>query len=166
MNPDSVLYNFSANLMGLLVSFMMSFFADTPAEEQPLYFQPAVSEEKAEESPTGYIRIKSDTLGTPAFIDGVFIGHTPVNHPVPVLPGKHEVSLFPSRGLDDFTKNRLVDSYKKVFVAEGDTVNVMLYFDFQTTRIEAIRQEQALTEMVAYCVIGIISYLLWTSAGS
>ncbi len=152
--------------MGLLVSFMMSFFADTPAEEQPLYFQPAVSEEKAEESPTGYIRIKSDTLGTPAFIDGVFIGYTPVNHPVPVLPGKHEVSLFPSRGLDDFTKNRLVDSYKKVFVAEGDTVNVMLYFDFQTTRIEAIRQEQTLTEMVAYCVIGIISYLLWTSAGS
>lgn len=159
-----MLYNFTAIVMRLLVSFMMPFFADSPVEEQPLYFQPAAAEE-SEDSPAGYIKIKADTLGTPVFIDGVFIGHTPVIHSIPVLPGKHEVSLFPSHGLDDFTKNRLVDSFKKVYVAEGDTVNVMLYFDFQATRIEAIRQEQKVTRFVIYAVLGIVSYLLWISAG-
>ena len=150
--------------MGLLISFMMSFFADSPVEEQPLYIQPPPAE-ASEDSPAGYIKINADTLGTPVFIDGVFIGHSPVNHPIPVLPGKHEVSLFPSRGLDAFTKDRLVDSFKKVYVTEGDTISVMLYFDFQATRIEAIRQEQEITGFVGYAVLGIVSYLLWTSAG-
>ncbi|MBT6000762.1 MAG: PEGA domain-containing protein [Candidatus Marinimicrobia bacterium] len=113
----------------------------------------------------GYISVKSDTLGTPIFIDGVFIGNTPVNHPIPVSTGMHEVSLIPSHKLDNFVKNRLHDSIKKIAVTEGDTLTVMLYFDYQATRIQAIRKEQKFTGYAGYTLLGIVAYLLWISAG-
>ena len=42
---------------------------------------------------TGFLDIKADSLGVPLFVDGVFIGETPIVDPIPVLPGFHEVSL-------------------------------------------------------------------------
>ena len=33
---------------------------------------------------TGFLDIKADSLGVPLFVDGVFIGETPIVDPIPV----------------------------------------------------------------------------------
>jgi len=47
---------------------------------------------------TGFLDIKADSMGVPLFLDGIFIGETPLVNPIPVLPGFHEGSyLHPKR---------------------------------------------------------------------
>ena len=47
------------------------------------------------EDNVGYIVITSDTSNIPIFIDGTLIGHTPLEKPIPVLPGNHQVGIHP-----------------------------------------------------------------------
>ena len=44
---------------------------------------------------TGFLDIKADSMGVPLFLNGIFIGETPLVDPIPVLPGFHEVSYLP-----------------------------------------------------------------------
>lgn len=35
---------------------------------------------------TGFLDIKADSMGVPLFLDGIFIGETPLVNPIPVYP--------------------------------------------------------------------------------
>lgn len=116
------------------------------------------------QQPIGFLNLKSDSLGTPLYVDGVYLGKSPLGRPIPVLPGPHEVSLFPTAELRPFIKNRLTASIKKIYVTENDTVDVLLYYDIQDQRIQAIRREQKMSASIGYLLVSVILSLLWIGA--
>ena len=73
----------------------------------------------------GYIVITSDTSNIPIFIDGTLIGHTPLEKPIPVLPGNHQVGIHPISVNDPFTQYG-PDKTKNIYVIQGDTNRVHL----------------------------------------
>jgi hypothetical protein len=78
------------------------------------------------EDNVGYIVITSDTSNIPIFIDGTLIGHTPLEKPIPVLPGNHKVGIHPISVNDPFTKYGPDKTKKNIYVIQGDTNRVHL----------------------------------------
>ena len=78
------------------------------------------------EDNVGYIVITSDTSNIPIFIDGTLIGHTPLEKPIPVLPGNHKVGIHPISVTDPFTQYGSDKTKKNIYVIQGDTNRVHL----------------------------------------
>ena len=78
------------------------------------------------EDNVGYIVITSDTSNIPIFIDGTLIGHTPLEKPIPVLPGNHQVGIHPISVTDPFTQYGPDKTKKNIYVIQGDTNRVYL----------------------------------------
>ena len=78
------------------------------------------------EDNVGYIVITSDTSNIPIFIDGTLIGHTPLEKPIPVLPGNHKVGIHPISVNDPFTQYGPDKTKKNIYVIQGDTNRVHL----------------------------------------
>ena len=78
------------------------------------------------EDNVGYIVITSDTSNIPIFIDGTLIGHTPLEKPIPVLPGNHQVRIHPISVTDPFTQYGPDKTKKNIYVIQGDTNRVHL----------------------------------------
>lgn len=74
----------------------------------------------------GYILITSDTSNIPIFIDGTLVGHTPLEKPIPVLPGNHKVGIHPISVTDPFTQYGSDKTKKNIYVIQGDTNRVHL----------------------------------------
>lgn len=123
------------------------------------------SDSLAIKPPMGFVDIRSDSLGAPLYIDGIYLGKSPLGRPIPVLAGKHEVSLFPISGLDPYVKKRLSGSIKNIHIAEGDTVDVLLFYDVQDQRIESIRKEHKAAASIGYFLLSIFLGLMWIGAG-
>ena len=45
-----------------------------------------------------YVTILCDTPDLPIYIDGLYVGHTPIEHDVDVFPGWHKIGYFPEIG--------------------------------------------------------------------
>ena len=78
------------------------------------------------EDNVGYILITSDTSNIPIFIDGTLIGHTPLEKPIPVLPGNHKLGIHPISVTDPFTQYGPDKTKKNIYVIQGDTNRVYL----------------------------------------
>ena len=78
------------------------------------------------EDNVGYIVITSDTSNIPIFIDGTLIGHTPLEKPIPVLPGNHKIGIHPISVTDPFTQYGPDKTKKNIYVIQGDTNRVHL----------------------------------------
>lgn len=78
------------------------------------------------EDNVGYILITSDTSNIPIFIDGTLIGHTPLEKPIPVLPGNHKIGIHPISVTDPFTQYGPDKTKKNIYVIQGDTNRVHL----------------------------------------
>ena len=74
----------------------------------------------------GYILITSDTSNITIFIDGTLVGHTPLEKPIPVLPGNHKVGIHPISVTDPFTQYGPDKTKKNIYVIQGDTNRVHL----------------------------------------
>ncbi|GIS47758.1 MAG: hypothetical protein Ct9H90mP20_4280 [Candidatus Neomarinimicrobiota bacterium] len=78
------------------------------------------------EDNVGYIVITSDTSNIPIFIDGTLIGHTPLEKPIPVLPGNHKVGIHPISVTYPFAQYGPDKTKKNIYVIQGDTNRVHL----------------------------------------
>ena len=78
------------------------------------------------EDNVGYILITSDTSNIPIFIDGTLIGHTPLEKPIPVLPGNHKIGIHSISVTDPFTQYGPDKTKKNIYVIQGDTNRVHL----------------------------------------
>ena len=77
---------------------------------------------------TGFLDIKADSMGVPLFLDGIFIGETPLVNPIPVLPGFHEVSYLPPEETERVRDHVMFsDAVKRVYVPPGAVKQVFLY---------------------------------------
>jgi hypothetical protein len=113
----------------------------------------------------GYLKLISDSLGTPLYVDQVFVGKTPFLQPVPVLPGIHEVSYLPPEIDSPYIKKRLPDAVKRVYVPANDTVTVRFFYDPQTEEIRYLRREKTISGTVGFSLILMIVLLLWRITG-
>ena len=90
----------------------------------------------------GGIRVETNMAGIPIYINGKHVGETPLNGPVQVEPGWHQISGFSpvykqvaeSDGLslvsnDPIVKNNQLFGSKTVFVESGKVANVSLKFN-------------------------------------
>ncbi|MCH7613751.1 MAG: hypothetical protein IIB45_10380 [Candidatus Marinimicrobia bacterium] len=113
----------------------------------------------------GYILPTCDSLGVPLFVDGINVGKSPLQHPVPVLAGFHEVGYAPPQIRDAYVKKRLYYAIKKVYVPIGDTVRVALYFDHEYTQFKAIKTENKITQYIGLVMSIMTFFLLWQATG-
>ena len=126
---------------------------------RPLYFFVVLSMLPAQEqidweekpNPITAIQIYCDTEGIPIYVDGLQVGASPVEDPVQVAPGWHQVSYFPPemtvniRGISENRKMRdmIKLARQDVLVDEGKTVRVVL--SYRTIEAEAIEYERKLS---------------------
>ena len=126
---------------------------------RPLYFFVVLSMLPAQEqidwekkpNPITAIQIYCDTEGIPIYVDGLQVGASPVEDPVQVAPGWHQVSYFPPEmtvNIRAISENRKMRDMIKlarqdVLVDEGKTVRVVL--SYRTIEAEAIEYEHKLS---------------------
>ena len=107
---------------------------------------------------TGFLDIKADSLGVPLFVDGVFIGETPIVDPIPVLPGFHEVSYLPPEETERVRDHIMFsDAVKRVYVPPGAVKQVFLYYQNQYSYLKAARAE---ARVIRYVGIAFIIFFL------
>ncbi len=109
----------------------------------------------------GYILPESDSLNTPIFINGVYIGKTPIKEPIPIDNGIHEISYLPANFEIPSIKDRLPEAVKRVYVPANDTITVSLIYDIHQSEFQQIRQEQIVTYITGFLITSLVLYLLW-----
>ena len=111
---------------------------------------------------TGFLDIKADSMGVPLFLDGIFIGETPLVNPIPVLPGFHEVSYLPPEETDR-VKNHVMfsDAVKRIYVPPGAVKQVFLYYQNQYSYLRAARIQARVVRYVGIAFIIFFNLLIW-----
>ena len=113
---------------------------------------------------TGFLDIKADSLGVPLFVDGVFIGETPIVDPIPVLPGFHEVSYLPPEETERVRDHIMFsDAVKRIYVPPGAVQQVFLYYQNQYSYLKAARAEARVIRYVGIAFIIFFMELIWLS---
>lgn len=113
---------------------------------------------------TGFLDIKADSLGVPLFIDGVFIGETPIVDPIPVLPGFHEVSYLPPEETERVRDHIMFsDAVKRIYVPPGAVKQVFLYYQNQYSYLKAARAQARVVRYVGIAFIIFFMELIWLS---
>jgi hypothetical protein len=111
----------------------------------------------------GFIYPRTDSLGVPLYIDGVFIGENPLDEPIPVFPGFHEVSYLPPEISEQFIKHKLVESVKRVYITANDTLDVFLFYDSYATQVKFLRTEAKVQSYVGMGLILILMSLIFSA---
>ena len=115
-------------------------------------------QDKIFETNPGYIVVTSDTATVPVYIDGILVGHTPIENPIPVLQGPHTVSHHPPSIRDPFLQYGLIEEMKQVYVFSEDTVRVYLN---TTVLNEELRRAKLDYRYTNYIGMGLIFILIW-----
>jgi hypothetical protein len=108
----------------------------------------------------GFIEIKTDSMNVPLFIDGVYIGNHPLDSPVPVIPGFHEVSYVPPDIQRKKIKENLSEGIKRVYVAKNDTLNVFLFYDHYLAQLKTIEKQLFIQNWIGISLIGVLVYIM------
>ena len=108
----------------------------------------------------GFIEIKTDSMNVPFFIDGYYVGNHPLDAPIPVLTGFHEVSYIPPEIQDEKIRDNLSEGIKRVYVAQNDTLEVFLYYDHYLSQIETLEQEIKVQSLAGFSLFGILIFVL------
>ena len=109
----------------------------------------------------GFVDLKTDSMGVPFYIDGVFVGKHPLNNPIPVLPGFHLVSYLPPDLTKTYIEENLPDAYKRGYVSPNDTLEVFLFYDHYISETETLDRQHTVRRMTAVSIIIMIVFLLF-----
>ena len=115
-------------------------------------------QDKIFETNPGYIVVTSDTATVPVYVDGILVGHTPIENPIPVLQGPLTVSHHPPSIRDPFLQYGLIEEMKQVYVFSEDTVRVYL-----NTLVlnEELRRAKLDYRYTNYVGMGLIFIMIW-----
>jgi len=90
-----------------------------------------------EERVRTYVTILCDTPDLPIYVDGIYVGHTPIKHDIDVFPGWHKIGYFPGdptqMGSPKSPKDKMLDDILRmgildVYVDEGKTEEIVLTY--------------------------------------
>ena len=115
---------------------------------------------KSEINEYGFIAIATDSMDVPFFIDGYYVGNHPLDNPIPVLPGFHEVSYIPPDIQDEKIKDNLSEGIKRVYVAKNDTLEVFLYYDHYLSQVQSISEQIRFQNYVGFSLFGVLVFVL------
>ena len=118
------------------------------------------SQEKDDLSLYGFIDIKTDSLNVPFFIDGFYVGNHPLNAPIPVLPGFHEVRYIPPDIQHEKVRDNLTEGIKRVYVSKNDTLEVFLFYDHYLAQVETMQNELKIQNYIGFTIVGAILYVI------
>ena len=111
---------------------------------------------------TGFLDIKADSMGVPLFLNGIFIGETPLVDPIPVLPGFHEVSYLPPEETERVRNHVMFsDAVKRIYVPPGAVKQVFLYYQNQYSYLRAARGQARVVRYVGIAFIIFFMELIW-----
>ena len=110
----------------------------------------------------GFLDIKTDSMNVPFFVDGYYVGNHPLDSPIPVLAGFHEVSYVPPDIQDEKVRDNLSDGIKRVYVAQNDTLEVFLYYDHYLSQVETIQQEFRAQNILGFSLFAILIFVLFS----
>ena len=111
---------------------------------------------------TGFLDIKADSMGVPLFLNGIFIGETPLVDPIPVLPGFHEVSYLPPEETERVRNHVMFsDAVKRIYVPPGAVKQVFLYYQNQYSYLRAARIQARVVRYVGIAFIIFFMELIW-----
>ena len=111
---------------------------------------------------TGFLDIKADSMGVPLFLNGIFIGETPLVDPIPVLPGFHEVSYLPPEETERVRNHVMFsDAVKRIYVPPGAVKQVFLYYQNQYSYLRAARVQARVVRYVRIAFIIFFMELIW-----
>ena len=111
---------------------------------------------------TGFLDIKADSMGVPLFLNGIFIGETPLVDPIPVLPGFHEVSYLPPEETERVRNHVMFsDAVKRIYVPPGAVKQVFLYYQNQYSYLRAARTQARVVRYVGIAFIIFFMELIW-----
>ena len=111
---------------------------------------------------TGFLDIKADSMGVPLFLNGIFIGETPLVDPIPVLPGFHEVSYLPPDETERVRNHVMFsDAVKRIYVPPGAVKQVFLYYQNQYSYLRAARVQARVVRYVGIAFIIFFMELIW-----
>ena len=111
---------------------------------------------------TGFLDIKADSMGVPLFLNGIFIGETPLVDPIPVLPGFHEVSYLPPEETERVRNHVMFsDAVKRIYVPPGAVKQVFLYYQNQYSYLRAARVQARVVRFVGIAFIIFFIELIW-----
>ena len=111
---------------------------------------------------TGFLDIKADSMGVPLFLNGIFIGETPLVYPIPFLPGFHEVSYLPPEETERVRNHGMFsDAVKRIYVPPGAVKQVFLYYQNQYSYLRAARVQARVVRYVGIAFIIFFMELIW-----
>ena len=111
---------------------------------------------------TGFLDIKADSMGVPLFLNGIFIGETPLVDPIPVLPGFHEVSYLPPEETERVRNHVMFsDAVKRIYVPPGAVKQVFLYYQNQYSYLRAARVQARVVRYVGIAFIIFFMEMIW-----
>ena len=123
-------------------------------------FQTIQAQDSDELKNYGFIKIGTDSMDVPFFIDGFYVGNHPLKGPVPVLPGFHEVSYIPPDIQDETVKKVLTEGIKRVYVAENDTLDVFLFYDHYLTQVQTLQQELQVQKYIGFSLFAVLLFVM------
>ena len=108
-----------------------------------------------------FIEIKTDSMDVPFFIDGIYVGTHPLDGPIAVLPGFHEVGYIPPEIQHKKVRENLTDGLKRVYVSESDTLEVFLFYDHYLAQVQAMEKNIKLQSIMGVSLFGVLLFLLF-----
>lgn len=109
----------------------------------------------------GYVLISTDTIGVPIYIDYILVGQSPLQLPIPVMEGLHQVSFMHPEIQKEYKELGFDEVVRQIYVATGDTVNVSLYKGRHYEQIVIMRNEKKWSNAIGLYLSGMALYLLW-----
>ena len=126
-----------------------------------LLLEKSISQTSRDLDKFGFIQLKTDSMNVPFYVDGIFVGKSPVLRPVPVLPGFHLVSYLPPELTKRYVEEDLSDAYKKVYVSPKDTLEVFLFYEHYIVETKTLDRQYFVKRITAMSLIMIDVYLIF-----
>jgi len=115
----------------------------------------------------GYVQINTDSIGLNLFIDDILIGQSPLDNPIPVEVGFHNVTYIEPNYLDalgeHFSEDEinflLKDSNKKIYVSSNKTIFVNLWWKTYQDTIQKRKKMKWIRTSLSTLIICILIIL-------
>ena len=109
----------------------------------------------------GFIDLKTDSMNVPFYVDGIYVGKSPLRSPIPVLPGFHLVSYLPPELTKRYVEEDLSDAYKRIYVSPNDTLEVFLFYDDYVRETDTLDAQYTVKRLTAMSLVLMAIFLVF-----
>lgn len=109
----------------------------------------------------GFIDLKTDSMNVPFYVDGIFVGKSPLRSTIPVLPGFHLVSYLPPELTKRYVEEDLSDAYKRIYVSPNDTLEVFLFYDDYVRETDTLDAQYMVKRLTAVSLVLMAIFLVF-----